>query len=73
MPSLIRFLMTLMVLAGLVYAGMFALTVFVEPNPREMTVRVPNDRLNPRPIPRVEPPAPVAQEPAIEDAPATDQ
>ncbi|MEM1377743.1 MAG: hypothetical protein AAGG69_10170 [Pseudomonadota bacterium] len=48
--------MTLMVLGGLVYAGMFALTIFVEPNPREMTVRVPNDRLNPRPIPRVEAP-----------------
>ncbi|MEN0000379.1 MAG: histidine kinase [Pseudomonadota bacterium] len=53
MPSLIRFLMTLMVLAGLVYAGMFALTVFVEPNPREMTVRVPRDKINPRPVPRV--------------------
>ena len=56
MPSLIRFLMTLLVLGGLAYAGMFALTVFVEPNPREMTVRVPRDRINPRPVERQLPP-----------------
>ena len=47
LPSLIRFLVTLAVLAGLVYAGMWALATFVEPEPREMRVRVPNERLNP--------------------------
>ncbi|MEO0919749.1 MAG: hypothetical protein AAFX98_03520 [Pseudomonadota bacterium] len=69
MPSLIRFLMTLLVLGGLAYAGMFALIVFVEPNPREMTVRVPQDRINPRPV--APPPVPVAETPAVEPGDAT--
>lgn len=45
MPSLIRFLVFLGVLAGLAYGGMFALVMMVEPQTREMTVRVPTDRL----------------------------
>ena len=45
MPSLIRFLVFLGVLAGLAYGGMFALVTLVEPTTREMTVRVPTDRL----------------------------
>jgi hypothetical protein len=45
MPSLFRFLVICAVLAGLVYAAMFALANFVEPNQREITVRVPADRL----------------------------
>ncbi|MEM9332942.1 MAG: histidine kinase [Pseudomonadota bacterium] len=48
MPSLLRLLFTLGVIAGLVYGGMIALTVFVEPNPREMTVKIPAKRLNPQ-------------------------
>ena len=48
MPSLIRFLIVLSVLAGMVYGGMFALTVFVEPQPREMTVKIPAKKINPR-------------------------
>lgn len=48
MPSLIRFLFVLGVLAGLAYGGLFALTVFVEPQPREMTVKIPAKRLNPQ-------------------------
>jgi hypothetical protein len=48
MPSLIRFLTILAVLAGLVYAGMFALVTLVEPRKGEMTVRIPAERLNPR-------------------------
>ncbi|MEM8650766.1 MAG: histidine kinase [Pseudomonadota bacterium] len=47
MPSLFRFLFVLAVLAGLVYGGAVALTVFVEPKPREMTVKIPAKRLNP--------------------------
>ena len=47
MPSLIRFLFVLGVLAGLVYAGMWALVFYVEPTPREMSVRIPADRINP--------------------------
>ena len=41
MPTLIRLIITLLFLAGLVYAGMFALVVFVEPAPKEVTVRIP--------------------------------
>jgi len=48
MPSLIRFLFVLGVLAGLAYGALFALTVFVEPQPREMTVKIPAKRLNPQ-------------------------
>jgi hypothetical protein len=45
MPSLIRFLIFCAVLAGLVYGSMFALATFVEPNQREMSVRIPPDKL----------------------------
>ena len=41
MPTLIRLIITLLFLAGLVYAGMFALVVFVEPKPKEVTIRIP--------------------------------
>jgi len=58
--------MTLLVLGGLAYAGMFALTVFVEPNQREMTVRVPRDRINPRPVERNT--APVVEAPVSDEA-----
>lgn len=46
MPTLFRFLVTLGVIAGLVYGAMFALVTFVEPKKGEMTVRVPLDKLN---------------------------
>ena len=41
MPTLFRLLITLIFLAGLVYAGMFALVSFVEPDPKEVSVRIP--------------------------------
>jgi len=47
MPSLIRLIVVLGLIAGAVYGGMIALVVLVEPNTREMTVRVPNERLEP--------------------------
>lgn len=47
MPSLIRLLVVLGVLAAIVYGGMLALVISVDPQPREMTVRIPNDRLQP--------------------------
>ncbi len=47
MPSLIRLLVVLGVLAAIVYGGMIALVVTVQPNPREMTVPIPSDRLQP--------------------------
>ena len=41
MPTLIRLVITLLFLAGLVYAGMFALVAFVEPTPKDVTIRIP--------------------------------
>jgi phage shock protein PspC (stress-responsive transcriptional regulator) len=48
MPSLVRFLVTLLVLAGLGFAAMYVLANFVEPKPREMTIRIPQERLDPK-------------------------
>ena len=44
MPSLIRFLAAIGVLCGLVYGGMFALANLYEPNQREMSGLVPQDK-----------------------------
>ncbi|HWJ87128.1 MAG TPA: histidine kinase [Pelagibacterium sp.] len=41
MPTLFRLLVAIAFIAGLAYAGMFALTVLVEPEEREVTVRIP--------------------------------
>lgn len=41
MPTLIRLIITLLFLAGLVYAGMVALIAFVEPTPKQVTIRIP--------------------------------
>jgi hypothetical protein len=41
MPTLIRLVITLLFLAGLVYAGMVALVALVEPTPKEVTIRIP--------------------------------
>ncbi len=47
MPSLIRLIVVLGLIAAAVYGSMIALVVLVEPNPREMTVRIPNERIQP--------------------------
>jgi hypothetical protein len=47
-PSLIRFVVTIAILAGLVWGGLWALATFVEPNQREMTVRIPANKLAPK-------------------------
>lgn len=47
MPSLIRLLVFCAVIAGLIYGAMYALTIYVEPTPREKSVRIPAERLNP--------------------------
>jgi hypothetical protein len=44
MPSLFRFLAIVGILGGLVYAGIIALATMGEPQPREITVTVPQDR-----------------------------
>jgi len=41
MPTLIRFVIVLLFLAGLAYTAMFALTVFVEPREKDVSIRVP--------------------------------
>jgi hypothetical protein len=45
MPTLFRFLLVIGVLGGLLYAGVFWLSRFVDPQPREMTVTIPPDKL----------------------------
>ena len=45
MPTLFRFLVVVLVLVGLGFAAMYALATFVEPQPREMTVTIPSNRL----------------------------
>ena len=46
MPSLFRFLLVVGLLGSLGYAGMFALSHYVDPHPREMTVIIPPDKLS---------------------------
>lgn len=41
MPTLIRFVVVLALLAGIVYGVMWALVWFVEPQPRDMSDRIP--------------------------------
>lgn len=50
MPSLIRLVIALLFLAGLGYAAMFALTVFVDPGSKEITVRIPPRELGIEPV-----------------------
>ncbi len=44
MPSLFRFLIVIAIIAGLGYAAIFALATFADPQPRSITVTVPQDR-----------------------------
>ncbi|WP_395664600.1 histidine kinase [Methylocella sp.] len=46
MPTLLRFLAVVAVLAGLAFAGMYALVVLVKPEPREIVQTIPPQRLN---------------------------
>lgn len=48
MPTLFRFLVFCGVIAGLAYGAMFALVIYVEPKPREISVRIPSDKINPQ-------------------------
>ena len=72
MPTLIRLVISLLFLAGLAYAGMFALVAFVEPTPKETTIRIPARELlgggapalPGQAAPAAEPAAEAAQEPA---------
>jgi hypothetical protein len=44
MPSLLRFLLVLCVLAGAGYGAMYALAHWYSPKPREITVSIPPDK-----------------------------
>ena len=44
MPSLFRLLIVLGILGGLGYATIYVLAHVVEPHPREIIVRVPQDK-----------------------------
>jgi hypothetical protein len=43
--GLVKFLLTLTVLGALVYGGLIALALFVEPQQREMSVTIPPQKL----------------------------
>jgi hypothetical protein len=45
MPTLSRFIVACILLVVAGYAVVFALARFVEPTPREISVRVPTDKL----------------------------
>ena len=47
MPSLFRFLAILAIIAGAIYGTMLALVAFVEPQERDVTIRLPSERVNP--------------------------
>ena len=44
MPSLFRFLAIVGIIAAVIYGGIVALASLVEPQPREITVTIPQDR-----------------------------
>jgi hypothetical protein len=48
MPTLFRFLFFCAVIAGSIYGTMVALVTFVEPAEREVTIRIPSERVNPQ-------------------------
>lgn len=47
MPTLIRLFIVLVVLAGLVFAGMIALTIMVDPGEKDITIKIPARELVP--------------------------
>ncbi|ANK73678.1 hypothetical protein FA04_14235 [Ensifer adhaerens] len=46
MPTLFRFLFFCAVIAGIVYGTMISLVTFVEPTERDVTVKIPSERVN---------------------------
>ncbi len=78
MPTLIRLLVLLLIIAGLVFGAMVALAMFVDPGQREVRVRIPardlgvqqqtTDPLGLRPAPAVPPVQPAQPAPAAQPA-----
>jgi hypothetical protein len=48
MPTLFRFLFICAVIAGSIYGTMVALVTLVEPTERQVTIRIPSERINPQ-------------------------
>ncbi|CAN7378628.1 hypothetical protein LJR255_002285 [Pararhizobium sp. LjRoot255] len=46
MPTLFRFLFICAMIAGVIYASMVALVTFVDPVERDVTIRIPSERIN---------------------------
>jgi len=44
-PTLFRFVVILAILGGLAWAGMIALVTYVDPEPREIVVTIPPQKL----------------------------
>ncbi len=65
MPTLIRLIVALVFLGAIGFAGLYALTVFVDPGEKTITVRVPARDMTLTPVV----PAPVAAAPVAEAAP----
>lgn len=47
MPTLFRFIFVLAAIAAIIYGSMVSLVALVQPREREVTVRIPSERLNP--------------------------
>lgn len=65
MPTIFRFLVSLVLIAAVIAGIVFYLGNFVSPNTREMTIRLPPSRLDPRPV---APPPPATPEVVIDDS-----
>lgn len=46
MPTLFRFLFICAVIAGAIYGTMWALVTFVNPVERDVTIRIPSERIS---------------------------
>jgi len=75
MPTLIRLIVVLLVLAGIAFGAMFALVATVTPRDKQVTIRIPardlvpsgtNDPLVRREIDTSRPVTPAAETPAVE-------
>lgn len=65
MPTLIRLIVALIFIGGIGFAGLYALTVFVDPGEKTITVRIPARDIALTPVV----PAPPAPAPVAEAAP----
>ena len=64
MPTLIRLLIALVFLGGLGFAGLYVLTIVVDPGQKEMTIRIPQRDLVLTPV-LPQKPAPVVEAAAL--------